>query len=268
MRKTKLLPMAAVVTGAMLVIGSVSTIYAQSGSPSAASTTVAQTPVATAAARPSSIRSTVRSTATPKPSPTTVAAPVMVTVAELNERMAQLPQLAGAKDGDQVIITDDGSVTGARFQGTYIYHPAGSQVPLGPMYARWKDGLVAIHMSIDPANASNPFRANAMFPFATFLQQNFGTGTDYLGNGVRVAISQQQVTKPIVSEPTNGGILRIPDGAWLFRDAGNGQFAALTDVFVFQSGDAPQIKRFSTATGTNDWVADGTQQPVGVMFQS
>jgi hypothetical protein len=34
-------------------------------------------------------------------------------MAQLNERVAQVPQLAGLKDGDRVIISDDGKVTGS-----------------------------------------------------------------------------------------------------------------------------------------------------------
>jgi|GEM_PF-2432254 len=202
------------------------------------------------------------------PAPALVREPVSVTVAQLNERVAQLPQLAGLQNGDKVIISDDGSVTGAEFQGTYIFRPAGSQVPLGPMYARWKDGLVAIHMSTDPANAANQFLANEMVPFATYMEQTMGTGKDYLGNSYPVAISQQEVTKPLIPEPTNSAILKLPDGTWLFRDAGNGNYTALTDVFVFQSGTTPMAWVQTSTSDHSTWVADGTQQPVGVMHQS
>lgn len=243
---SKMLPVAAVATSAMLVFGSVPSAYAASGT-----VTVKPPKVAPTAA----------------PAPALVRAPVSVTMAQLNQRVTQLPQLAGLKDGDKVIISDDGSVTGAQFQGTYIYHPAGTQVALGPMYARWKDGLVAIHMSTDPADASDLSNANTLFPFATYVDQTYGTGTDSAGTAIQVLASQQQVTAPLIQEPTNSAILRIADDAWLFRDAGNGKYIALTDVFVFQSGNTPMVWEQTPTSGESVWNADGTQQPVGVMHQ-
>ena len=239
---SKMLPVAAVATSAILMFGSVPAAYADSG---------------TVAVKPP----------TGAPSMAAMRAPVSVTMAQLNQRVGQVPQLAGLQNGDKVIISDDGSVTGTQFQGTYIYHPAGTQVPLGPMYARWKDGLVAIHMSTDPANASNAFTANALFPFATYVDQTHGTGTDYAGNPIQVLTSQKQVTAPLIQEPTNSAILRLADNAWLFRDAGNGKYVALTDVFVFQTGNAPMTWEISPTTGQSVWNADGVQQPVGVMNQ-
>jgi len=230
---SKLLPVAAVATGAMLVFGSLPAAYADSG--------------ATAYVPPSGA--------------------VAVTMSQLNQRIAQLPQLAGVKNGDSVIIADDGSVTNAQFQGTYVYHPAGSVITMGPMYARWKDGLVAIHMSTDPANASDPFMANVQMPFATYVEQSYGTGTNYAGNSIQVITGQAQVTKPLIAEPTNARILRLPGGAWLFRDNGDGTYTALTDVFVFQSGTAPMTLEQLPTNDHSTWNADGTQQPVGVENQ-
>ncbi len=134
-----LIPLTAIVTSTLLGFGFTGTAYA-----------AATTPQASAA--PAS------------------AAPVNVSMQELNKRVATVPALAGLKDGDTVIISDDGSVTGAVWQGTYIYHPAGSVVPMTAMYARWKDGLVALTPT--PAKDSESSASKVMTtPFWTTTQK-------------------------------------------------------------------------------------------------
>lgn len=189
--------------------------------------------------------------------PTFAAGPT-VTMTELNQRVATLPQLAGLKNGDTVIISDDGSVTGANFSGEYIYHPAGSIVNMDAMYARWKDGLVTITASGEDASQM----------LATFIQQRDQLVIrDDITNdvGINVPVSQQQVTEALVTEPTDSSILRIADNAWLFRDNGNGTYTALVDVFEFKSGSTP-----TAATLSDDTTPLGTgniTQPVPVLFQ-
>lgn len=190
--------------------------------------------------------------------PTYAASGPTVTMTQLNQRVAALPQLAGLKNGNTVIITDNGSVTGAAFSGEYIYHPAGSSVKLVGMYARWKDGLVTITASGEDAATM----------LATFIQQReeLLIRDDISGDtGIAVPVSQQQVTEALVTEPTDSSILRIPDNAWLFRDNGNGTYTALVDVFEFKSGDTPTAATLSD--GTQPLGTGNITQPVPVMFQ-
>jgi hypothetical protein len=187
-----------------------------------------------------------------------------ISMERLNTRVAQLPELASLKNGDLVTVYDDGSVTGLTWEGTYVWRPAGSQVRLTDMYARWGDGLVAINMQTDPADASDELNANVKQPFATFIEQEYAKTTNEDGDEVVTAIGQQQVTKRLIQEPTNANIWRIPNNAWLFRSAGNGQYTALVDVLEFRSGGTP-VRQEETET-TNEWVEEGTQ-PVGVAIQ-
>ena len=48
-----------------------------------------------------------------------------------------------------------------------------------------------------------------------------------------------QTTKTLISDPKTSDVLRIPNNAWLLRVAGTGQYTALVDMFVFQSGAQP-----------------------------
>ncbi len=163
--------------------------------------------------------------------------PVKISMAQLDTHVAQLPQLAGLPDGSQIILSDDGSVTDQIWQGTYIYHPAGSKVPFGPMYARWKDGVVAI--TLTPTNLATNVSPRTLD--ASFVQQNYDSN--------HVVIGQQQMLKTLVSDGSDSSVLRIPDNAWLFRVDGQGQYTALVDVFTFQSGSTP-IQDNLTVSGT------------------
>jgi len=198
------------------------------------------------------------------PPSTTSTTVLQLSMARLNQRIDKLPELASLKNGDLVTIYDDGSVSGRTWEGTFAYHPAGTHVPMMEMYARWKDGLVAIHLQTDPADAFSDLNKNVMQPFATFVEQTYGTGKDYNGNMVQVVVSQQQVTKRLISEPTNSAILRIPGNAWLLREEDNGQYTTLVDTFEFKSGGTP-VWRVQTAT-SNEMKEEGSQ-PVGVMYQ-
>jgi hypothetical protein len=190
-----LIPLTAIVTSTLLGFGLTGTVYASS-----------TTPQTQAAATP--------------------AAPVKVSMQELDKRVATVPALAGLKDGATVIISDDGAVTGAVWQGTYIYHPAGSVVPMTSMYMRWKDGLVALTPT--PAKDSESSAPGTM-------DANFVTTDVY--SGTNAVVHQTQVT--LVNDTSDQSVLRIPDNAWLFRDNGNGQYTALVDTFTFVSGSTP-----------------------------
>ena len=186
--------------------------------------------------------------------------PPEVTVTQLNQRVEKLPQLEGLKDGDTVIITDNGTMTGAKFQGTYIYHPAGSLVPMNDMYARWKDGLVTL------THSTNDTKNKQML--ATLIEQNtYKRIRGEVNNdaGIVVPMSQQQVTKPLIGEATDWSVLRIPGNAWLLHDNENGTYTALVDMFEFKSGNTP-----TAAVMPNGEKPLGTgtiKQPVPVIVQ-
>jgi hypothetical protein len=186
--------------------------------------------------------------------------PPEVTMTQLNQRVEKLPQLEGLIDGDIVIITDNGKITGANFQGVYTYHPAGSKVTMNDMYARWKDGLVTLRHS------TNDTKNKQML--ATFIQQQ--TAKRIRGEvdndaGIMTPVSQKQVTEVLSAEPTNSSIMRIPDNAWLFRDNGDGTYTALVDVFEFKSGNTPTAAVLQD--GTKPLGKGAITQPVPVMMQ-
>lgn len=63
---------------------------------------------------------------------------------QLNQRIAKPSQFDSLVKGDIVTLNDDGTVNKSIWQGRYVWYPAGSQVPVTAMYARWNDSLVAL----------------------------------------------------------------------------------------------------------------------------
>lgn len=201
--------------------------------------------------------------ATVGPGPETKAT---ISMATLNKRVEKLPELAGLKDGDLVTIFDDGKVTDSVWQGTYVYHPAGSKITPDHLYARWKDGLVAIHKGFDADDAMKN-KADHTHYFATYMEQTYAkTIRRELASdpGIMLPVSQRQVTKSLITEPTDSAILRIPENAFLFRAEGNGVYTALTDVFEFKEGGSPV--KANKLPFEKQQVPYG-DQPLGVMFQ-
>lgn len=165
-----------------------------------------------------------------------------------------MPTLVGVPDGSQVILSDDGAVTDQIWQGSYVYHPAGSIVPFGPMYARWKDGVVAI--TLTPANPATNVSPGTLD--ASFVQQNYDLNHFVTG---------QQVLKTLVDDGADPNVLRIPDNAWLFRINGQGQYIALIDVFTFQSGSTP-IQDNLTVSGTLPLATGSQPVPISSGYTS
>lgn len=148
---------------------------------------------------------------------------VTVTMQQLDMRVAKLPALAGLKAGDQVMITDDGSVTGAVWSGTYTYYPAGSTAPFAAGYARWKDGLVALTPT-PPSMAGQPPTG--------MLDANYVVWDPNSNMYI-------QTISTLIPDFNDPSVWRIPDNAWLFRQGMNNQVTTLVDLFVFVSGNAP-----------------------------
>jgi hypothetical protein len=137
--------------------------------------------------------------------------PIAVNMRQLNQRVAVVPALSAAKDGDLISLSDDGSITGALWQGTYLFHPAGTQATLSPMYMRWKDGIVTLTPT--PATISGQVLPGTWG--ASFVAQTVYT------NGLPTA--DYQSIQTLVTDPSRLDVLRIKASAWLFRLNANGQ---------------------------------------------
>ncbi len=147
-------------------------------------------------------------------------------IESLIERTPKLNAFSLLKDGDCVVIQKTANAAGPAWQGKYVWHPAGSQIALSDMYVRWKDGFVRITKETDGSYAARFVQSNApSLVIAAGQRPFFKPGSD------------EPTTKTIISEPTQPGVLRINNNAFLFRDAGNGKYTALVDVFAYQSGD-------------------------------
>jgi hypothetical protein len=171
---------------------------------------------------------------------------VSLNMSRFNERVAKLGELAGLQAGDRIQLNDDGKVTGSIWQGTYIYYPAGSQVPAQPMYLRWKDGVVAITLHRDDDDKLTGDMD------ASYVAQ-------YEDNA-----RERQKIKTLKRDESDSSVLRIPGQSWLFRVDGNGKLIALVDAFVFESGSTPIINQRDYNGDLPD--ADGSQ-PVPVAAQ-
>jgi hypothetical protein len=162
--------------------------------------------------------------AAPQAASAQAAATIELTMRQFNQRTAQLPELANARNGDLIVLRDDGSVTGSIWRGTYVYRPAGSVVARTGLYARWKDGVVTLNRT----------------PNARVGQPSLDTLTVTYVNNER---NRQHVIQPLVRDGADRGVWRIPGNAWLVREDANGNYTALVDMFEFQSGDAPVINQ-------------------------
>jgi hypothetical protein len=149
---------------------------------------------------------------------------VELTMQQVNQRVAQLPELANARDGDLITLRDDGSVTGSIWRGTYVYRPAGSKVARTGLYARWKDGVVTLTRTPNP-RAGQP-------PLDTLT-------VTYVNN----ERNPKHVTLPLVRDMADRTVWRIPQNAWLIREQANGDYVALVDMFEFSAGDAPVLNQ-------------------------
>lgn len=148
---------------------------------------------------------------------------VMIDMQQFDQRISQLPQLANVKAGNVVTLADDGSITGATWQGNYVYRPAGTVINAGSsFYARWKDGVVTLTPT--PAKLSGQAAPGTLD--ASYVENN--------ADG-----SSNQTIRTLVVDSSDTTVLRIPDNAWLVRMNAQGQYVALVDMFEFQGGNQP-----------------------------
>jgi hypothetical protein len=143
---------------------------------------------------------------------------------QLTEHVDKPAALASLKDGEQVTLSDDGTVTDATWQGTYIFHPAGSVVPVTNMYVRWKDDLV----TLTPTPATITQTAPGTLDASWVMQTTFSN----------TVTGRQQTIATLEFDPGNS-VWFIPNYAWLFRVNGNGQYVTLVDAFELVSGGQP-----------------------------
>jgi hypothetical protein len=179
--------------------------------------------------------------ATPANAQTVSPPPVKaLTMKQLNQRTPTFAEQESLKNGDMVTISDDGTVTGKKWQGTFVYRTAGSVVPMDNMYVRWKDGLVAITPHLKDGKPDGTCDC-------TFVEQKYATfkGPEDRSkdkNDVKdilTLVGQEQTLKPLVADPGDNSILRMPGNAWLFRNIGNGQYITLVDAFVWTTVEKP-----------------------------
>jgi hypothetical protein len=193
-----------------------------------------------------------------------VRAPVRISIERLNSRIDKLPELAGLRDGDIVILYDHQKATDSHWEAQYIYHPAGSVMPLKDMYARWRDGLVTINVHTDPSEVRSPDTKDKTYAFATLIEQQYKTvkRADITNDsGIEVAVAEKQVTRRLINEPTDAAILRIPGNAYLFREAGGGLFTTLVDTFEYKTG-GEQLHVTYDASGKKTEVHTPGPEPV------
>ena len=162
---------------------------------------------------------------------------VTISMVQLDQHVATLPAVAGLKAGSLVTIYDDGTVTGATWSGTYAYYPAFSSAPFAAGYAHWKDGLVTL-TTTPPAIAGEAAPGTLDANFVQYNATQFGSNAYY-----------QQIATLVPDPTTNPTVWRMPNGAWLFRQTGKGQYTTLVDLFVFVSGGQP-VYSWTTAGDT------------------
>lgn len=134
------------------------------------------------------------------------------------------PEMAVLRDGDCITVIKAQNAESAEWKGTFVYHPAGSQIKLTNMYLRWKDGVVMVQLQDDGTALAHVVRY-------TRPRVMFGrTFTERVPAYVQV--------QPLERDSGRYDMWQIPNPrTWLLRDLGNGMYEAMVDVFIYQSGD-------------------------------
>ncbi len=155
---------------------------------------------------------------------------VTITAEALYNRVDKVPEVGLLHDGDCVTIYKAENLDGPAWQGNYIYHPAGTVVGMAPMYFRWKDGMVSIHVDSNGLVTADVVRhtktkTTSFGPF-TFRRE--------------VGVAEYPTTQSVLTDPGRQDMLQIQNPrTWLMQSLGNGKYQVLTDIFVYQSGDYP-----------------------------
>ena len=157
---------------------------------------------------------------------------VTITADALNTRVEHLPEIDMLHDGDCVTISKDANLDGPAWAGQYIYHPAGTILPLTDMFLRWKDGVVAVMKDQNGNEVAHVVKH---------------TVTKYFGNrfysiGIDVPAPDSVQIQALIPDPGLPQMIEIQNPrTWLLQDMGNGQYKTLIDTFVYKSGDMKVI---------------------------
>lgn len=146
---------------------------------------------------------------------------------ELTTRVDKLPEQAYLRNGDCITISGATDAQVNTWSGSYIYHPAGTTVKLANMYVRWRDGFVAITGNSDGTNDAH------------FVMNNIGEVARVFGPFKLIIVPGHDAStvRTLVRDVNSTDVIRIPDNAWLFRDAGNGKVTTFVDSFEYIRGD-------------------------------
>ncbi len=152
------------------------------------------------------------------------------------ERLASqgnLPELSVLHNGDCVTIYKAANPVGPAWSGDYIYHPAGTVLDgFSNMYVRWVDAVVMITVDQNGVPSATVIKDI----YHPFYSPRFGW--DYSP----IPGSRTTELQTLVPDPGMPNMLEIPNPrTWLFQDLGNGKYKALTDVFIYKSGDLRPI---------------------------
>jgi endonuclease YncB( thermonuclease family) len=153
--------------------------------------------------------------------------------AERISTQGNLPELAMLNNGDCVTIDKATNPVGPEWSGQFIYHPAGTVLKgLSNMYVRWKDAIVMI--TVDQNGVASAAVVKDIYH--PYFSPRWGW--DYSPNpGARTTKAEA-----LIPDPGAPNMIEIQNPhTWLFQDLGNGQFKALTDVFLYKSGDLRPI---------------------------
>ena len=138
--------------------------------------------------------------------------------------VATPPEMNVLRDGECVTIVKAQNAESAEWSGTFVYHPAGSLVKMTNMYLRWKDGVVMVQPQTDGtvlAHVVRYTRPKIMF-----------------GRVFSERVPAYVQVQALERDAGRNDMWQIPNPrTWLLRDAGNGMYEAMVDVFVYQSGE-------------------------------
>jgi micrococcal nuclease len=157
---------------------------------------------------------------------------VTITAEALAARVDKVPEVGMLRDGDCVTILKAANADGPEWSGQFIYHPAGTVLPMSNMYLRWKDGIVPITLD---ANGT---------PLAHVVLHTAARTLRFRGRAFTVnsGIPDKVEVQALVPDPGRHDMWQIQNPkTWLLRDVGNGKYQVLVDAFLYKSGSMNDI---------------------------
>jgi endonuclease YncB( thermonuclease family) len=152
---------------------------------------------------------------------------VTITAETFSSRAANVPEIDMLHEGDCVTLFKAANADGPEWSGQFIYHPAGTVLPLTDMYLRWKDGVIPLTVGSDGAAVAQVVRTTAV--------KTVGLRGRSFSRNVNVPNYVQ--VQALVRDPGQPQMWQIQNPrTWLLRDMGNGTYQVLIDAFVYKSG--------------------------------